>query len=68
MKEAKADKSKFKEGDRCRVVKNLLAPHCVGQIVVINGVALSLNGRNYYHITEGGLKGIAAENCLEKLE
>ena len=58
-------RKKFKNGDKCVVVKNLLAPHCVGHTVTIKG-CFTTGGRNYYHILhENGLKGISAESCLE---
>lgn len=55
---------KFNKGDKCKVVKNLLAPECVGDIVEVTGW-FSVRGRNYYHILEEGMKGIASEGCLE---
>jgi hypothetical protein len=56
---------KFKKDDKCVVVENLLAPHCVGYIVTIKG-CYTANGRNFYNVLhENGLMGIAAESCLE---
>ena len=55
--------AKFKVGDRCRVVKNLLAPKCIGNVVEITKV-LMCNGKYYYETLEDGMKGVAAENCL----
>lgn len=58
---------KFKKDDKCVVVKNLLAPHCVGHTVTIKDW-FTAGGKNYYHVLdENGLIGIAAESCL-KLE
>jgi hypothetical protein len=55
--------AKFKVGDKCKVVKNLLAPECTGNIVEITKVLMH-NGKYYYATLEDGLKGLAAENCL----
>ena len=56
-------KAKFKVGDKCKVVKNLLAPRCIGNVVEITKV-LAHNGKYYYETLEGRMRGIAAENCL----
>ena len=53
--------SKFKIGDKCRVIKNALAPQCVGMVVEIMGVI----GGTLYKIKEEGMIGFAAEGCLE---
>ena len=56
--------SKFNNGDKCKVVKNLLAPDCLGDVVEVVG-NFQMNGRYYYHTLQDGVKGIASENCLE---
>ena len=53
--------SKFKIGDKCRVIKNSLAPQCVSMTVEIMGVV----GCTLYKIKEEGVIGYAAEGCLE---
>lgn len=60
--------SKFKIGDKCRVVKNLLAPSCVGCIVHITD-CISINGKLYYKVSHmGNTKGFASEKCLELIK
>ena len=60
MKEAK-----FKVGDKCKVIKNLLANECVGDIVTITKVS-KLYGRYYYKIQhKDKIEGIASEGCLD---
>lgn len=57
--------AKFKSGDKCRVVKNLLSPGCVGCIVHITD-GISINGKSYYKVAHmGNVKGFASEGCLE---
>ena len=59
---------KFKKGDKCKIIKNLLSPTSVGDIVEIID-SFEVNGRVYYKtIFEDypTLKGFAAESCLEK--
>lgn len=56
-------KAKFNVGDKCKVVKNLLAPKCIGNVVEVTKV-LAHNSKYYYEILEGDMKGIAAEDCL----
>lgn len=60
--------AKFKKGQKCRVVKNRLAPQCIGMEVTILGVVGEEDGRVMYRIDEGGLKGYAAESCLEEVK
>ena len=56
---------RFKVGDRCKVVKNALAPRCVGMEVVV----VKVIGTNGYRVKfENGRVGIAAESCLEKID
>ena len=57
--------TKFKKGQKCKVIANLLAPQCVGMEVTILGVVGEKDGRVMYRIDEEGLKGYAAESCLE---
>ena len=56
---------KFLKGQKCKVIHNLLAPHCVGQTVTILGVVAEKDGRVMYRIDEEGRQGYAAESCLE---
>ena len=56
--------SKFHVGQKCRVVKNALAPRCIGHEVTVLGVAAEKDGRVLYEIDDGGLRGYASENCL----
>ncbi len=60
--------AKFKKGQKCKVVANLLAPQCVGMEVTILGVAGEKDGRVIYRIDEEGIQGYAAEPCLESME
>lgn len=55
--------SKFNNGDKCRVIKNVFAPQCTGMVVEIMGVI----GGTLYKIKEDGVIGYAAEECLELL-
>lgn len=57
--------AKFKKGQKCKVIHNLLAPHCVGQTVKILGVVAEKDGRVMYRIDEEGRQGYGAESCLE---
>ena len=59
--------SKYKEGQKCRVVKNLLAPECVGMTVTILGVAIENGKAVLYRVREDGMDGYAMESCLEPL-
>ena len=60
--------TKFKKGQKCKVVANLLAPQCIGMEVTILGVAGEKDGRVTYLIDEEGMKGYAAESCLEAVK
>lgn len=61
--------AKFKSGQKCRVIKNGLAPHCVGQEVeIIRAAREFTDGRVLYEINEGGLRGYAMESCLELIK
>ena len=51
--------AKFKKGDRCRVVKNLLAPSCIGQMVTI--VEVIGVQKPIYKIDDDGILGYAVE-------
>ena len=53
---------KFKVGDRCRVVRNALAPKCIGHMVEITGIIGNMGYRVRF---DNGMQGIASENCLE---
>ena len=59
--------SKYKEGQKCRIVKNLLAPSCVGQTVTILGVAIENGSAVLYRVREDEIDGYAMETCLEPL-
>lgn len=57
---------KYKVGDRCKTTKNLLAPHCIGDIVTIKSCHTAKNGKSFYIIAlEDGIIGYAMESCLE---
>ena len=60
--------AKFKKGQKCRIVENLLAPKCIGMEVTILGVAGEKGGRVFYRIDEDGIQGYASESCLEPIE
>lgn len=60
--------AKFESGQKCRVVKNLLAPRCIGQTVTIVKVVLEAPRVIYLVAEEDGLKGYASEGCLEPIE
>lgn len=55
---------KYKVGDRCKVIKNLLAPNCIGEIVTVTEL-LSPESKILRCITEDGISCIVSENCLE---
>ena len=57
--------AKFKLGDKCKVVKNALAPKCVGDTVEIIG---TIGNMGYKVRHEDGMVGYASENCLELIE
>lgn len=61
--------AKFKANDWCRVLKNALAPSCIGHIVTIIKPLSKCSGVQYYMTIEktnyGDVTGIASENCLE---
>lgn len=60
---------RFKVGDRCKVVKNLLAPDYIGFEVIIKQVPT--NRSNVYIITfphSGGRLGLASGDCLELID
>lgn len=58
--------AKFKQGDKCRVIKNLLSPSCIGDIVTVESVITTYDGRFLYAITlDNSIMGYAAEGCLE---
>lgn len=53
---------KYKKGDKCKVVKNVLAPKCVGMVVTV----IATIGNSGYKVRyDNGWIGIASENCLE---
>ncbi len=62
------DMTKFKAGQKCRVIRNLLAPHHVGMTVTILNVAGKMDGRVMYRIEEEGMQGYASESCLEAIK
>ena len=60
--------AKYKTGDKCRVIKNFLAPDCIGQIVTIKDVAIETDGRIIYNTFIEGhehINCLTAETCLE---
>lgn len=59
--------AKFQEGDKCKVIKNLLAPQSVGHIVKIKGIAVCSGNNPLYKIDIDGMDGYAEERCLEKI-
>lgn len=64
----KTNMAKFKSCQKCRVIKNLLSPENVGQVVVIIRVADERDGRVLYEVMEDGLHGYASEDCLELID
>lgn len=63
--------AKFKKGDVCKVVKNLLAPKCVGHLVEVLGIASEKEGRVLYKIKikdSTNLEGYASEGCLQPIK
>lgn len=61
---------KFKKGDKCKVIKNLLSPTSIGDIIEIVNPIEDNNGKIYYTIIHSeypSIKGLASENCLEKV-
>lgn len=59
---------KYKTGDKCKVIKNLLDPDCVGHIVTIKDVAFEKDDRVIYNCFIKGhehINCLAAETCLE---
>lgn len=62
---------KYKKGNKCKVIKNLLSPQSVGQTVIIDGVAVEKYGRVIYNAHIEGYEQInclCAETCLELLK
>lgn len=62
--------AKFKIGDQCRVVKNALAPKCIGQKVSIERIAVDHGGSNVLYVYQEKIgdnyyRGYAKEGCLE---
>ncbi len=55
---------KYKVGDKCKIIKNLFAPNCTGEIVTVTKL-LSPKSKMLWCITEDGISCIASENCLE---
>ena len=60
--------SKFHVGQKCRVVKNALAPQCIGQEVTIVKAILESPRVLYLVSEEDGLMGYASEGCLEPIK
>ena len=62
--------AKFKTGDKCRVIKNALAPNCVGHTVeIINSFQGAETGKTMYRVKEdNGINGFASEGCLELIK
>lgn len=65
--------AKFKIGDQCRVVKNALAPKCIGQKVSIERIAVDHGGSNVLYICQEKIgdnyfRVYAHEKCLELAE
>lgn len=62
---------KYNKGNKCKIIKNLLSPQSVGQIVIIDGVAVAKDGRVIYNAHIEGYEQInclCAESCLELLK
>ncbi len=61
--------AKFKVGDRCKVIKNALAPKCIGEIIEITGIQSEKGGKVLYKVTmdveDSIIDGYASEGCLE---
>lgn len=60
--------AKFKKGDRCRVIKNALAPDSVGDIVTIDSIAFQTDSSILYRIEYADMTGYASEKCLELVD
>ena len=63
---------KYKKGDRCRIVNNLLRPECIGQTVVIESVFSERDGRVLYNAKiederYPDMACVCAETCIEPL-
>ncbi len=61
--------AKFKVGDRCKVIKNALAPECIGEIIEITGIQ-SKKGEKVLYKAAVEVEGkvfdcYASEVCLE---
>ena len=60
------DTPKYKKGNRCKVIKNSLAPTCVDHIVTIDSVAFQRGSSTLYHIIiDDDIMEYASEHCLE---
>lgn len=61
-----SDAPKYKKGDRCKVIKNALAPECIGHAVTIDSVAFQRGPSTLYRIIiDDDIMGYASEHCLE---
>lgn len=60
--------ARFKKGEKCRVIKNLLSPEGIGQVVTILRIAAESEGSVLYAIEVEGMQGFAMERCLEKIK
>lgn len=61
-----SDTPKYKKGDRCKVIKNALAPECIGHAVTIDSVAFQRGPSTLYRIIiDDDIMGYASEHCLE---
>ena len=63
--------AKYNKGDKCKVIKNLLAPKCIGQTVTIDSIAIEKEGSVIYNAHIEGYEHInclCAETCLELLK
>lgn len=68
LKRKENNVAKFESGQKCRVVKNLLSPKNVGQVVTIIRVAYERDGRVLYEVNEEGMHGYATEGCLKLIK
>ena len=55
---------KYKIGDKCKIIKNLLSPSNIGDMVTI--IDICRTTKPFYTIQfNDSLKGYASENCLK---
>lgn len=58
--------AKYRKGDRCKVIKNALAPNFVGYTVVIDSIAIETPTSVLYRVINEDIMGYASEKCLER--